>query len=1161
MERFAKALFSMRMMALGMIVFLVSIGAATLIESTYGIQAAKIIIYNSLWFEILLAFLAINLISNIVRYKMFQREKMAMLTFHISFIIIIIGAGITRFISFEGLMLIREGESSNRIFLSDPHLWVRVNDGKMQYTFNEKKFMSEITDNSFDVSFDFPKHKSPIKIEYVDFKAKQIDTLLIKDSINNHVLDIVTDGKKSNFLSPNGFINIGDIPLSYEKKNSAPGIDIMAVNGKLMFKTKLTMQYLPMTEMKKVRESGMAISDSMYKKIPTDSFVPFLERTLYIVNGQQFVFNRRIDHARMVKMSSGRKDVGMDILTLRVSDGKESKIVALEGGLGQIPSTEVFLLNGLQYEMEYGSTQKTLPFAIACRDFVLDKYPGSDVASSFASELTILDKKKNYQKDKRVFMNNVMDYGGYRFFQSSYDLDNPQTPENEEGTRLSVNYDFWGTNVTYLGYLLMAIGMILSLFAPVGRFKELLGKIKKSRERRESSLLSLLVIFSFLSFSSFSQTAVDTNVAHNHEDHTGHNHEAEHSTTADRQVVTAPKNPIYRVMSEEHSDEFASLLIQDFKGRIVPAHTVCDELLRKIYGKNKFEKYNAVQTIVSMHMYPDYWVRQDVISVPKATRERLKLKEYASLMSLVDETGNFKFLDQYNEAHRKLESKRSEFEKKLIKLVERFEVVNSIVSWQYMKIIPVKNDPNNMWYVPLNMELMQKDSLSSSSALAYLTALDEASEKNSYGLALDKLNAFKKFQRETAGKVAPSESLVALEISYNKMDIYKNAQNSYILLGLILLIIFFIRIFVKPSIRSEKRFKRISTPFVVLLLIIFLYHAYGLSLRWYISGHAPWSNGYEALIFISWIAVLIGFIFGRKYPVVLALAAILAYFMLFVAHLEMLDPEITPLAPVLKSFWLKIHVAIITGSYAFLGVGAILGLLNLTLYNFRFKNNGQRLTANINEISAISELIITLGLFMLTIGTFLGGIWANESWGRYWGWDPKETWALVSVLVYAVILHFRYIPALSGRFTYNMMSLWGYTAILFTFFGVNFYLTGLHSYAQGDALAKVPDWLYYYLTAFYLFTQLSSTHYNLYKNEYKLNFISYFGKRFAVQLLILIVVFLFHLIFLPSSIDFSVIQNYLYVVVLITCTILFFALYSFVRIKFYNKNLKENELI
>ena len=1060
MEKLAKALFSMRMMALAMIVFFVAIGAATLIESTYGIQTAKIIIYNAKWFEILLAFLCVNLMVNIFRYQMFKREKIAMLTFHLSFIIIIIGAGITRFFSYEGLMMIREGQSANYILLSEPHIWFKINDGKKQVIYHQKHFMSEQTDNYFDIDIpDFPGHKSEIKIEYVDFKAKQIDSLLIDDKLNSHVLDIVTNGKQSNYLSPDGFVNVGEVPISYEKKNSAPGIDIISKNGKLMFTSKFPVQYLPMSQMRQVRDAGAQISDSMYTKVPTDSLVPFLETTLYMVQGQQFVFKGKINHAKMTKMSSGKKDVGVDILTLKITDGKESKIVNLEGGMGQMPNTEVFQLNGLQYEMEYGSTQQQIPFSVACKDFRLDRYPGSESASSFESDVTIIDEAKKYRKDKHIFMNNVMDYGGYRFFQSSYSLDDPQTPENEEGTKLSVNYDFWGTNVTYLGYLLMAIGMILSLFAPVGRFKDLLGKIKKSRERRESSLLSVVVLFSILSFNSFAQE-------HNHEDHAGHNHQAEQAPQIDDQA--------FRIMSAEHSEEFASLLVQDFKGRIVPAHTVCDELLRKIYGKNKYKEYNAVQTIMSMHMFPQYWGKQKIIAVPKAIRERLKLKDYASPVDLLGKDGNFIHLDFYNQAHQKLESKRSEFDKKLIKFVERFEVVNAIVSWRYMKILPLKNDPGNTWYIPMDAELMQKDSVSTKLALTYLQNLFLATKSNSYGLAVDNLNALKKFQRSTSKKsILPSEKLVKMEISYNKMNIFKNAMNSYFVLGMLLLILFFIRVFVKPTLSSEKRFKRISIPFVILIVLVFLYHGAGLGMRWYISGHAPWSNGYEAIVFIAWVTVLAGFIFSRKMIVVLAVTAILAYFMLFVSDLNLLDPEITPLQPVLKSYWLMIHVAIITGSYGFLGLGAILGLLNLVLYIFRGKENGQRLTSHINEITYISELTITIGLFMLTIGTFLGGIWANESWGRYWGWDPKETWALVSVIVYAIILHLRYIPGLSGKFTFNLVSLWGYGAILFTFFGVNFYLVGLHSYAQGDGLAVIPTWIYYSVGSFVVFSIIS----------------------------------------------------------------------------------------
>jgi cytochrome c-type biogenesis protein CcsB len=344
---------------------------------------------------------------------------------------------------------------------------------------------------------------------------------------------------------------------------------------------------------------------------------------------------------------------------------------------------------------------------------------------------------------------------------------------------------------------------------------------------------------------------------------------------------------------------------------------------------------------------------------------------------------------------------------------------------------------------------------------------------NKFGEVADLLKDLKTYQREAGEKVVPSESKVNMEIRYNKMNIFGNSLKMYSLIGFILLIVFFVRIFLKPSDRSEKTVKRIGNVLVGLLVIVFIYHGFGLGMRWNISGHAPWSNGYEAVVFIAWVTMIAGFSFMKKNPVIIAGTAILAALMIFVTEMNLMDPEITPLQPVLKSYWLMIHVAIITGSYGFLGLGAILSFLNLTMYIFRNKNNGKLITLHINELSHVAEMTMTIGLFMLTIGTFLGGIWANESWGRYWGWDPKETWALVSVLVYAVILHLRFIPALNGKFLFNLVSFWGYSAILFTFFGVNFYLVGLHSYAQGEGLGKFPLWLWVTIGIFVLYSMLS----------------------------------------------------------------------------------------
>ncbi len=514
--------------------------------------------------------------------------------------------------------------------------------------------------------------------------------------------------------------------------------------------------------------------------------------------------------------------------------------------------------------------------------------------------------------------------------------------------------------------------------------------------------------------------------------------------------------------------------MQDYDGRIAPFHTVCDQLLRKIYRGNKYDGYNAVQTMLSMHMYPDHWMQQPVIYVSSNLLEPFGLKEnYVSYLELSETNGDFKWLKEYNAAHQKMESKRDEFDKKLIKLVEKFQVVQSIFNWQYMKIIPVKKAENNMWFVPLDMELIQLDSTSSTMALRYLSSLDKAAQSGLYGEASDLLVKLKKYQREAGVKVVPSETKINVEISYNKMDIFKHSWQSYFALGMLLLIMFFIRIFVKPVASREKLFKLLSKVFGALLIIIFVYHGVGLGFRWYITGFAPWSNGYGAVVFIAWVTMIAGFAFSRKNPVIMAGTAILAAMMIMVTEMNLMDPEITPLQPVLKSYWLMIHVSIITGSYGFLGLAAILGLLNLVLYIFRTAKNGVLFTLHIKELSYVSEMTMTIGLFMLTIGTFLGGIWANESWGRYWGWDPKETWALVSVLVYAVILHLRFIPALKGKLVFNVLSLWGYSAILFTFFGVNFYLVGLHSYAQGEGLGTVPSGVIITIISFAVFTVIA----------------------------------------------------------------------------------------
>jgi cytochrome c-type biogenesis protein CcsB len=246
-----------------------------------------------------------------------------------------------------------------------------------------------------------------------------------------------------------------------------------------------------------------------------------------------------------------------------------------------------------------------------------------------------------------------------------------------------------------------------------------------------------------------------------------------------------------------------------------------------------------------------------------------------------------------------------------------------------------------------------------------------------------------------------------------------------------------------------------------------------MGIRWYISGHAPWSNAYESIVFIAASTVLAGLILARKSPFALAGTALLAGITMGVAHMNFINPEITNLVPVLKSYWLMIHVATIISGDGFLGLGSMLSLMVLILFIIRGKNGSANIDRSIKELTNLSEMGLIIGLMLMTVGNFLGGVWANESWGRYWGWDSKETWAAVTILIYAAVLHMRFIPKLNDTFLYNVAATWAYSTVLMTYFGVNYYLSGLHSYAAGDPI-PIPMWVYYAVAGLFVLTLLAA---------------------------------------------------------------------------------------
>lgn len=420
---------------------------------------------------------------------------------------------------------------------------------------------------------------------------------------------------------------------------------------------------------------------------------------------------------------------------------------------------------------------------------------------------------------------------------------------------------------------------------------------------------------------------------------------------------------------------------------------------------------------------------------------------------------------------------RSGYDKELIKVDERVNVCYMVYRGDFLKIFPLKNDPNNAWLT--TQEAAQFDSIDggfvSNILPLYYGSLQSGIQSGNWAEATQNLSYIRTFQEKFGSEIFPSNTKIKFEILYNNVNVFKRLFPFFSLVGFIMLILLFINL-LNPKYKFEKAIQ----IGIILIAVGFGFQTLGLGIRWYISGHAPMSNGYESMIYIAWAMVLAGLFFVKKSKITVAITAILASLALMVANLSWLNPEITNLVPVLKSYWLSIHVSVITASYSFLAIGALLGFFNLILMILKKPVNKARLDQTIKELTNINEMNLIVGGFLLTIGTFLGAVWANESWGRYWGWDPKETWALVSVVVYAFIVHMRLTPGLKGNYAFNFAALISFGAILMTYFGVNYYLSGMHSYAQGDPV-PVPAFVYYMIVIVTLVSIMA------YRNEKKFN--------------------------------------------------------------------------
>ena len=865
-----KLLFSPVFMGSLLIVFAVAMAVATFIENDFGSGAAYSRVYDTRWFELILILLAVNLTGQLINNRLFTGNRMTVALFHLAFILMIIGAGITRYFGWEGSIHIREGETSASC---------RSN------------------------------------VQYIGYKVKDAGGAIIAEYSEEFNVHSASAGR-------------------YKKKISAGGKD--------------------------------------YELVLT-----------------------------------GMMD---DAIVFHLFSGIEQETIFLKETETGPAATGSCTMDGREFEITYGARITELPFSLMLNDFMLERYPGSDSPSGYKSDVTLMDEANNVKKPFVIFMNNILKYRGYRFYQSSYDND-------EKGTILSVNHDRTGMLVTYTGYSLLFLFIVLSLLNRNSRFYKIQAGAWYSPLRKVIPVFVLFILFSG-------------------------------SGAANAQQL---------VPGRDASDRFGKVLVQDQKGRTKPLFTLSSDIIRKVTRENRFKGHSSMQVFLGLYLDFEHWKGVPLIKVTnKDLQKSLGVSgNFVSFSDLVrmNEGGAYKLAEAVNAAYAKSPGDRSRMDKEIMKVDERVNIVYMVYRGDFMKIIPLKDSTHN-WGPPTEALKTAVNRVDSAYLEGVIPALADALRLNNAERAGLIAVSVSEYQSRFTGYPLPSRSRISAEMLYYRMGIFERLFPFYATIGLIMIIVLIIMVI--------REIKETSLPVKILSWLLFagfILHTLGLALRWYISGHSPMSNGYESMLFISWVTLLAGFIFSRKSAFALSATAVLSGMTLLVAHMSFMDPEITNLVPVLKSYWLTLHVSVITGSYGFLGLGALLGLLNIILLILSNAGNRERISSTIDELTVINFKTLTLGLYLLTIGTFLGAVWANESWGRYWGWDPKETWSLITIIVYTLVTHSRMIPGLKDIYTFNLLSLFGFSSVLMTYFGVNYYLSGLHSYASGDPV-PVPVLVY-----------------------------------------------------------------------------------------------------
>ena len=638
-----------------------------------------------------------------------------------------------------------------------------------------------------------------------------------------------------------------------------------------------------------------------------------------------------------------------------------------------------------------GMQEEKLPFSLCLQNFEAKMHDGTQAVADYSSKFTVVDG--NEKSEGLVSMNNIYSHRSYRFYQSSYD-------EDGKGSVLAINADPFGIPVTYTGYALLFLSLIWMLLDPKGGYRQLLAcpLLKKGA-------LGIALLLSVGNLQAAETGALD-----------------------------------HAVLPKETAEKFGELNIL-YNDRICPVQTYALDFCKKIYGARSYKGLTAEQVLSGWIFYGDEWAKEPFRVKSGELKSTLNLPDYCSVSQFFNkDMGGYTIgqyvQEYYNGAQDKFHHQAGDIDGKIQLIMDlRRGVSLKVLPYTFTKNVrATKENPfikagTTTWFSPtdkLPYAVEKQHALYITNVFSLLYGDVKAGNIDRVNIFFDKM---KKYQQISGGNSLPSSTQY-------KAERINNAFPFATVLFMVNLTLGFIALFYTIYRMTKKReVKVLDIALPILLVVSFLALTFGLILRWIISGNVPMSNGYESMLTVAWFVMLIAIFMQFRIRLVMVFGFLLSGFFLLVSHINQMDPAIGQMMPVLNSPLLSMHVSIIMMSYALLSLTFICGIMGICM-----RSHGE-------ELQALSRVFLYPALTCMGFGIFIGAIWANVSWGNYWSWDSKETWALITFMIYAVVVHTQSLPVFRKPLVYHIYITLAFLSIAMTYFGVNYFLTGMHSYA------------------------------------------------------------------------------------------------------------------